>query len=1021
MDSSQEQIPFLKRAAQYIFEQSQSKALPLKRLCVVVPTRRAVFFFKHELAQLSEIPILSPEILAIDDFVMQLSGLRPMDSVGLLFELYDTFKEIDPTAQFDRFAAWGGILLQDFDRIDQYLVKAREVFSWVAAAKELERWQPDQHWQHDRKDQDPGPTAEKYFQLFNNLTEVYERFQQRLRDRGFAYRGMAYQHVASQRFETFLKPEPNPYEFYYFVGFNALSKAEEEIVTYLIDKKRAETLWDSDTYYMERNHNMEAGKLLRKYKVNPQYGPENHWQWQTDDLVTGKKNIQIIGVTNASMQSKVAGAIYRNWNSEQNKKEKSNGSAVPAAIVLGDENLLMPMLYSLDESVEAFNVTMGLSLRNSMLYTLVDAVFEMQRNLVEFRNKEGETLKIPKFSHRHVLKILNHPFIRRYELIYFESKSKTNKATTTESPNPQPSNPVREAIRRIKKESRVFLSDKEIKELGQNHELFEVLFTRWDNDPQKAIQYFYSLIDLLRGVYRENKDAIETEYLYLFYTLLKRLEAIMSERKEAVSLRSFRSFLYDLIRQTKIPFSGEPIAPLQIMGMLETRTLDFERVIVLSVNEGVLPQGKKQNSLIPFDAAVEFGLPTHGEQDAVMSYHFFRLLQRAKEIVLVYSQASGDTGGSNEPSRFLLQIEHELAKINPNITLEKPSVHFQTLSEDTEPSAELEIQKNDEVLAFLRKQLAEKGLYPSHLNQFIRCSLQYYFNRVAGIGEEEEMEEKLGTDEFGNWIHQTLENIDREFSENNRQITKEDIGLIISQIPERLKTEFGTIKPVQLLDQGQNYILYQVAKQVLKDLFEKQLTEDIFPLEILDVEKQLMVEVTLPIHGELLNIKIAGRIDRLDRVNGSTLRVIDYKTGLVKESNLDLAPKKATPTEREQSIQENLLTNTDWDKIRQLWLYKYLVLKRMQEDKGLNIGGKRLKADENDIVTGIYSFRNLQEGFLSRDLAFEEGETDGLFLQHSEEKLQQFLEELLNPGKPFHKTPDLKTCQYCSYRRICGR
>lgn len=982
-----------------MYERCTQASLPLERICVVVPTRRAVFFFKEELAKQAKAPFLAPDVLAIEDFVLEQSGLRLLDPVGLLFALYDTFKAIDPNVQFERFAAWGNILLQDFDRIDQYMVNAKGLFSWVTAAKAIERWDPSATWQAGNP---TGPLTDKYFKLFENLNEVYQTFRNQLAAQGLAYRGMAYRQVASRLYETFLEPTPLPYEFYFFVGFNALSTSEEAIVTYLIDKKRGEALWDTDTYYMERNRYTEAGELLRKYKANPRYGAENQWLWQTDGLLSQAKDIRIVAVNNASMQVKVAGAIQQQW-------QATGQAAGGSAIVLGDENLLMPMLYSLDESVEAFNVTMGLSLRNSMLFTLVDAIFDLQRNMVEFRNKEGDTLRIPKYSHHHVLKVLNHPFVRRYELIHFRN-------------NPSLPNPVRAAVKAIKQQSRVFMSEKEVKELGQQHPLFELLFDRWDNDPKKAIVYFERLMELLRDVYRENRDAIETEYLYLFSTLLTRLKGMMAERSEIVSLRSFRGFLYDLIRSTKIPFSGEPIAPLQIMGMLETRTLDFERVMVLSMNEGVLPQGKKQNSLIPFDAAVEFGLPTHTDQDAVMSYHFFRLLQRAKEIVLIYAQTAGDTGSASEPSRFLLQIEHELCRLNPQVTLRQLNAHFEVQANDHPEAATLEIRKNEEILVFLRKKLSEKGLYPSHLNQYVRCSLQFYFNQVANVAEEEDIEEKLGTDEFGNWIHATLESIDKHYAAQQAPVTEPLLREVIGQIPELLRKEFAKFKSVQLLEQGQNYILYQVAQKILEDLFLRQIEENILPLEILDVETKVELTQEFEVHGQPTPVKLAGRIDRLDRVHGHTLRVIDYKTGMVASDHLKIVKQsKSTPDDQHAAIEEKLLHDSSWDKIRQLWLYKYLILKKMHSNQGLQVQRQILNPAHNTVQAGIYSFRNLKEGFISQDLQFAADETHAEFIRASETKIREFLETLLDPAVPFEKTPNLDTCQYCSYKRICGR
>lgn len=1028
---------FLKTAAEYIFKKHPLR--DLSGLCVVLPTRRATFFFKRELAQLSDTPFLAPDVLAVDDFVMQLCGLQQIDNIGLLFELYDVFKDLDPNVKFDRFTPWASTLLQDFDKIDQYLAPPKAVFSWVSAAKAIERWQPGEGWIAQ-----PDSATEKYFKLFENLTPVYTSLQDRLLARRMAYRGMAYRYLAENTFELLLA-EPK-HTFYYFAGFNALSASEEEIIAKLIKAKRAETLWDTDTYYMETNRHFEAGNLLRRYKNDIRFGSERDWKWQFDNLQASEKNIQIIGVPNISMQAKVAGHIYQQWQMSKGEGTEGKGQdgeddkKVPlvgeveaegrgergfvqgkgdekvtnlTAIVLGDENLLMPVMYSLDESVTDFNVTMGVSLKNSMLFTLIDAIFELQRNMVEFRSKSGETLRIPKFNHRHIEKVLNHPFIRRYELIYYES-SFTPKNEVNQS-NSSSTNPIRATLKAISKEGKVFLSDQEIKDLGGGEPLFEVLFTRWNNDPRKAVSQFYELINRLRVVYRENKDAIETEYLYLFYTLLKRLEVIVNERKEIVTLKTFRNFLYELIRQTKIPFSGEPIADLQIMGMLETRCLDFERVIIMSVNEGILPSGKKQNSLIPFEACVEFGLPTHSDQDTVMSYHFFRLLQRASEIVLIHTQPAGE-GQKNEKSRFLLQIEHELAKTNKHIKLSKPSVKFKSETNEQIEEVELVIAKNESIQDFLRKDLSEKGIYATHINQFITCSLQYYFKRVAGIAEEEDVEETLGADGFGNWIHATLERIDIEYASQTHLLTSDNISQIIKELSERLQADFVEKFPGQILDEGSNFLLYQIAQNLLKSFFENQLsTEGLLPMEVLGTEKMIKQAVELQANGQVVTALIAGKIDRIERLDRNLLRVVDYKTGKVEQKDLTI---------KSENIEENLLTNADnkkWDKVRQLWLYKYLVLKKMLGTDGLLLGGQRLRADENKVVAGIYSFRNIAEGFLTNNMEFEQGESAEHFIAQSEAYLSQFVSRLLDPTEPFRRTDDLEKCQYCDYRGICGR
>jgi hypothetical protein len=1050
---------FLQQSAQYIFD---SHALPgslesslgrsgLDRVCIVLPTRRAVFFFKQALATQSDFPFLSPDVVAIDDFIQQTCELEPIDPVSLLFEAFDIFKVIDPNIEFDRFTSWASTMLLDFDRIDQYKLDAKAVFSYVSEAKALERWSPEMP-SYNRKGglaDTTSPITERYFLLFDNLYKVYSALRDRLFATTRAYRGMAYRWL-SENVDLLLLDSPK-YDYFYFVGLNALSASEEHIIQRLVKAKRAQTLWDTDSYYMQKNPDMKAGELLRKYKREGLFGP---WNWQGNGLLTDHKHIRIIGVANASMQAKVAGQLYAEWREEDAavaKTESDPAAANPAddfleeifnilppylekkpaefnldkmtAMVLADENLLTPVMYSLDESVEDFNITMGLSLRNSTLFTLVDILFELQRaTIVDAKNTDGHAQKVAKFSHRSVLKVLNHPFIRRYELVVLDpalasviTPAEPVKKEQVEPTTPQ--NIVRRTVREIISRNKVLLTSQELLHLGEDHELFKTLFTSWEGKPERALQCLYQVIDLLRGVYRENKDAIETEYLFLFYTLLKRLETILSERHEQVTMRSFRIFLYELIRQTKMPFSGEPASQLQIIGMLETRALDFEKLIIMSVNEKILPLAKRQNSLIPFDACSEFGLPTHGDQDAIMAYHFYRLLQRAKEVVLLYVLPS-DTYGGFEKSRFIHQIENELARQNPHIRLTHQSVGLPANRQKAQEEVVLRVQKNPRILEQMHEQISQKGIYPSHLNMFINCSMQYYFNRLVKIADDEEVEEKLGNDTFGEWIHKTLENIDRELSAKdatgrNRLVQKEDVEAILESLPSRLRKEFDEAYGGYEGDTGMNHLLYKVAGKILHRFYQNQLDNEIFPIEVLGLEKSLATSFTADIGGKKVEVKIGGKVDRIDRVGGNTIRVIDYKTGKVEGKDLEI---------KSDTIADALLQDRKADKVRQLWLYKYIISKKILTEKGLRLENRFVETVANQVISGIYSFRNIGEGLLENKLAFQPGgETMEEFVIESERYLSQVIAQLLDPEQPFEKTVHLEVCTWCSYKGICGR
>lgn len=1027
-------MTFLQQTARRIFD---NHGPSLADVWVILPTRRAVSVFLDELAQCSEQPFLAPHALAVDDFITQAAGVQLIDSVSLLFELYDVFKAIDPAVEFEQFIGWAPVLLTDFDRIDQYRVNTHELFTYLSAAKTLERWQVDQPQSARPIAETPG-TA-RYFKLFENLHATYHALHRRLDEQGLAYRGMAYRRLADH-VESLIR-DNLAYERVYFVGFNALSQAEEHIIRVLVDAGKAELIWDADPYYLN-DWRQEAGTFLRRYRDNGWFFSQQNradLRDESNHLLGTPKNIRVVGVPNASMQAKVAGKIYKDWarsecrttavaegdegGTGRRKPETlrslsplppSSRSSPKTAIVLADETLLVPVLYALDESVTNLNVTMGLSLRQSLLFTLVDTLFEMQRTVHEFRTKDGRDLRIPKFHHRHVVKVLNHPFVRQYERIH----NRMWPGGVNEKGVPLPPEPLFGWMAKdIVQQQRVYLTERELRELGQDDPLIGVLFTRWPaDDPTRAIQTFYALIDQLREVYRDSQDAIEIEYLYLFYTLLQQLETTLERQKQSagrtpdgrtpVTVRSFRQFLYELIRQTSIPFTSEGRSPLQVMGMLETRALDFERVIILSVNEGVLPQTRRLNSLIPFDIAQELGLPTYREQEAVMAYHFYRLLQRAEDVVLLHTTTTDAYGtGKGEPSRFIRQIEHELVpRSQGRIRLSRPTVRFGRPGLDKMANlTELSVPKTDSIRADLITLLTTRGLYPSYLNQFVSCSMRFYFSRLVKMGEDEDIEEKMGVTDFGNWLHLVLERLDKEY--RLRGLTVDEPVIV-----RLLEEEFARTMKGRVIESGINLLLYDLAKKLMLD-FQRQQGE-LAGLTVIASEQTLDTYIDVPLNGRQLHVRIAGKIDRIEQYDGQ-IRIIDYKTGKVE------LPDKAP-----EDLADKLLNDGGADKMRQLWMYRYLAIKNIRDYGGLPLNKDIADVFETGnlpVEAGFYSFRDVAGGFKTNPVRFGEHDSAEQYIHQSEELLRRMIQRLFDPDEPFRKTDQLETCQYCDFKGICGR
>jgi CRISPR/Cas system-associated exonuclease Cas4 (RecB family) len=1014
--------PFLELSAEYIFEKYKNK---LEKLVILLPSKRACFFFKKYLSTLADEPVWSPRILTIDDFIIESSELSPIDPVQLLWLLYDVFKETDPNLRFDRFTTWAYTLLADFDKIDQFLADAHQLFDYMTEAKALERWRLQEIHEYAGEPENiqikTTEKTEKYFRLWENLEEVYHKLRQRLSEKKQGYRGMMYRQVCDNADKLI---DDESVAQYIFVGMNALSKSEEKLVRTLIKRGRAETLWDSDAYYMEANADTKAGEQLRRYKKSEKFG---EWNWLSDDLLTGKKDFYYVAVPNATMQPKIATQIFRQFKTEnpENKTSSEQTSTQPltgkTAIVLPDENLLLPILNTLDEDIEDFNITMGLALRNSTLYTLLNLLFELQMTTALW-DKEKDIFK---FNHRSIVRVLTHPFIRQYESLFLEERkipqtengqlalfeSNTKAVTETETnteTQEKDKNFIRNTINEIAENQYVFLTPEQLFELSENHLLFRILFSPWKDNPRLALNCFQELIDLLREVYKSQKNAIETEYLFLFYTFVQRLEQIITQREnlnDDLSMRSFRLFLNELFKQTKIPFGGEPDGNLQIMGMLETRTLDFDNVIFLSCNEKTLPQAKHQNSLIPFDAQIQFGLPGYQVQEATIAYHFYRLLQRAKNVWFLYLLPS-ETYGAGEKSRFLHQIESELMRVNPNIRLHEVVVQNKTIAMSYEPQS-LKIEKTDFLLNKIKENFA-KGVSPSQLNSYVNCTLQYYFNTVLRVREDRQHDATMDNDTFGTMVHTTLEEIAGELALTDKMISSDALQSTIPGMADRIKAVFARDFPNYSLENGMNYLYYKVAIRLVTKLIETQLEKEVFPIEVLGLETTLETSFDLNYKGETIHVKMTGRVDRIERT-GNKIRIIDFKTGKVEKSALKMGSDN----------QAFLLTDPKGKEIRQLWIYKYILAKNLlyhPENQAFTL--------DNEVISpGIYSLRNLKEGFMESNIRLENEikENLAIFIEESEIYISKLLSEILNPSEYFQQTTDLKTCEFCNYKNICKR
>ena len=577
-----------------------AKTKNLSKLIYVLPSQRACVFLKEEFTNQLKKTSLLPRIIRIEDFIQEIAQIKLIDNSTLLFEFYKIHKEnsIEKAKDsFEKFIQWASTALQDFNEIDSYLLDADPFFKHLYDIKRMDNW-------HISKEESSELTK-NYLFFFKRLHVYYNKLSTALLNNKIGYQGLIYREAVNN-INHYLNARIS--NKIVLVGFNALNKAEEQLFQELLENGQASVYWDADKSYLESNS--ESGKFINKYKNEWKYFASNAFNWIQDNL-NKNKNIQIIGAAKNVSQHKYAGEIINSLDNFDS-----------TALILADESTLQLMLNSLPKKVDKLNVTMGFPLKDIPLYSFFEALFKLFLNQEKLDNdKDG-------FYHKDVLNILYHPVIQKYN--------------------------VDGPIQSIKENNYIFISLKNIASSikDSDEELKHIINTIF-NSYSTVESFLNSCIEIISLLRTETKG-LEKEYLFRFNNLFQQLINLNTKYGFILNLKTLHHFYNQTVKLEKLSFKGEPLEGLQLMGMLETRVLDFENIIITSVNEGILPSGTKDNSFIPFDIKKQYGLPTYQEKDAIFSYHFFRLLQRAKNIYILYNTESDDFG-SNEKSRFLYQ------------------------------------------------------------------------------------------------------------------------------------------------------------------------------------------------------------------------------------------------------------------------------------------------------------------------------------------------------------------------------
>ncbi len=955
---------FLKYVANDLYSRYEDN---ISSLCIVFPNRRAGLYFKKYLSELTAKPIWSPETTTINELMQEVSGLTNADNIKLLFELYRIYKQIKKSEEsFDDFYFWGEMMLNDFDDIDKYLVNPDDLFKNLKSLKSIQdqfNYLSDeqiesikQFWQSFDPEKHSGH-QEDFISIWNVLLEIYQQFNKKLNKLGIAYEGMIYRAVADK-----IKGSDKinlPHIKYVFIGFNALNNCEKKFFDYLNNNKLADFYWDYDKSYINNQHH-EAGYFLRE-NINQYKQPLSISNKDIFKSLSQKKNIEIISVPSDVGQAKVI--TQKLQASNENIAESPNKTA----IVLADEELLVPVLHSVPDTVDKVNITMGYPVSNTPVYSLLEHIIELQKNAKETKNSFT-------FYHKNVVAILSHQYV--------------NTQFPTEANN---------LLQFIKKNNKIIITSKEL----ASCDFFKVIFTKINTYLELSeyiLKILHQIYNSLKKTGQENTihtTSLEKEYIYHIYLSINRLKDVLQEQQIEIKTETYIRLIRKIIRNLRVPFTGEPLSGLQIMGILETRLLDFENLYITSVNEGVFPKTEAAMSFIPYNLRRGFGLPTIEHQDAIYAYYFYRLLQRAKNITLIYNSNS-DGLQTGEMSRFLYQLKFE-----SDFNIKEKSLRYDI---NVTQAKEISIEKSEKIIKklgqFLLSEDGTKYLSPSALSTYLRCRLQFYFRYIAELREQDELTEEIDAPLFGNILHQAMDYLYEDFigKEISPQIIKNLLNnkeKISQAIDKAFKKEyFKSESKIQY--SGKNIIIREVIEKYICQVLK--IDESIAPFEILSLEDKYDIEIPLTTNGSLKMVKLGGKIDRVDRVNNH-IRVIDYKTG---NDKLEFKNIEALFSDKK---------NDQNSAVFQTCLYSMFY--------------QETKKPQLPITPGVYSVRKMFDKNFEYRIFNKESKSYiddyNSVADNYIEYLSQLISDIFNPDISFSQTEETRNCEYCAYKKICHR
>ena len=956
---------FLKLVAADLYKHTEGN---LAHTAVVFPNKRAGLFFNEYLAQESESPIWSPAYVSISELFRSLSPWEVGDPVKLVCELYKIFRrETQSTETLDDFYFWGEMLISDFDDADKNKVDTDKLFSNL---QDLRNIMDDYTFIDDEQEEAirqffqnfsiERRTAlkERFISLWDVLGNIYKGFRESLASQNIAYEGMMYRHVIEH-----LNVDKLPYEKYVFVGFNVLNKVEHTLFTQLKDAGKAVFYWDYDEFYMKENRQAvthEAGEFIRRNLRNfpsPLSG-------ELFKNLSKPKEVHYIASSTENAQARYLPQWIRN-NLTTPEKE--------TAVVLCNEALLQPVLHSLPAEVKHVNITMGFPLSQTPVYSFLIALLELHTH--------GFNFKSGRYTFQSVVTLLKHPYTRQ---LTGQAELLEKELTRNNRFYPLPG------------------------ELGKD-EFLTRLFTPLSGNLNLCIRLSETL-QQVAGIYQANTSGTEDtdafnqlyrESLFKAYTTINRFRTLIEEDELTVQSETFRRLLVKVLSATNIPFHGEPAIGMQVMGVLETRNLDFRHLVLLSVNEGQLPKSGGDSSFIPYNLRKAFGMTTIEHKIAVYAYYFYRLLQRAERITLMYNTSS-DGLNRGEWSRFMLQF---LIEWPHPITRQ-----FLEAGQSPQGTSPITVEKTPDVMRRMQSLFDVRAnpkakFSPSALNYYLDCPLKFYYRYVAGLSAPDEVSAEIDSATFGSIFHYAAEHIYKDLTTHGKVINKEALETLLRNevklqdyvdtafkklffnVPQNEKPEYNG---VQLINSA-------VIARYLKQLLQNDLRYAPFTFIASEMEVDEPIDIQTP--KGVIKSRIGGIIDRMDSKDG-TLRIVDYKTG---------GDANTPPHVESLFIPDKKRSNY----VFQTFLYAAIMCRKQPTMK---IAPALLYIHR--AATETYS-PVIQMGEPRKPK--EAVEDFSKYEKEYRERLQGLLEEIFNPEKSFTQTEIIEKCTYCDFKALCKR